>query len=336
MRLSEVAALVGGRVVGDGGVEVTGVAGLREAGPGDLSFLSRRQYAHLLAATRAVAVLVSEEVPEAKVPLVLVKDPEAAMTRAAAAFAPPPFRPAPGVHSSAYVDHGATLGEGVSVGPNAVVEAGARVGARTVLRGGAYVGRGAVVGEDCLLHPGARVTDGVKVGSRVVLGAGAVVGSEGFGFLPGKPGEVPRRVPHLGTVEVGDDVDIGANACVARARFGKTVVARGAKIDALVQVAHNCVVGEGSILAAQVGLAGSTVVGPRVLMGGQSAAAGHVEIGEGCRVAGQGGVTHDLAPGSDVAGTPADPHREWQRQVALQRKLPEILERLKRLEKGGA
>jgi UDP-3-O-[3-hydroxymyristoyl] glucosamine N-acyltransferase len=334
MTLGEAAALVGGRVLGDPSVAITGVAGLREAGPGDLSFLSRAAYAPLLASTRASAVLAAAEVP-CPVPLVLVKDPEASVTRIAAAFAPAPWRPPPGVHPAAFVDPEAVLGEGVSVGPRAVVEGGARLGARTVVRSGAVVARGAAVGEDCWIHPGAVVGEGVVLGSRVTVGSCAVVGGDGFGFLPAGPGKVPLRVPQVGTVEVGDDVDIGACASVARARFGRTVIARGAKIDALVQVAHNCRVGEGSILAAQTGLAGSTVIGRDVLMGGQVGAGGHVEVGDGARVAAQSGVTKDVPPGATVAGTPAEPHALWRRHVAQVRKIAEILERLKRLEGGG-
>jgi UDP-3-O-[3-hydroxymyristoyl] glucosamine N-acyltransferase len=334
MRLSEAARIVGGRVAGGGDPEVTGVAGLREAVPGDVSFLSRKDYARLLATTKASAVIAAKEQP-CPVPLVIVADPEAAITRLAAAFAPTLDPPPPGVHPTASVDPGAVLGKGVSVGPRAVVEAGARVGARTVLRAGALVGRGARIGEDGLLHPGAVVADGVEVGDRVVIGSSAVVGSDGFGFLPAGRGKLPARVPQMGTVVVGNDVDIGACASIARARLGRTVIGNGVKIDALVQVGHNCRVGDGAILAALVGLAGSTVVGPGVLMGGQSGASGHLEIGEGAMVASRGGITHDVPPGAAVAGMPAVPHREWQKSVVLTRRLQDLLDRIRRLEGGG-
>jgi UDP-3-O-[3-hydroxymyristoyl] glucosamine N-acyltransferase len=215
-----------------------------------------------------------------------------------------------------------------------VVEAGARVGARSAIRGGAFVGRGAVLGEDCLLHPGAVVADGVVLGRRVVVGSCAVIGSDGFGFLPGKPGQIPRRIPQVGTVVVGDDVDFGALVSVARARFGKTVIGNGVKLDALVQVAHNCRIGDGTIIAALSGLSGSTVVGARVLMGGQTGTAGHLEIGEGTTVAARGGVTHDIPPGVVVAGNPARPHREWQKDVVLARRLRELFDRVKALEQA--
>jgi UDP-3-O-[3-hydroxymyristoyl] glucosamine N-acyltransferase len=334
MKLSEAAKVVGGRVSGRGDPEISGVAGLREAVAGDVSFLSRKDYAPLLATTKASAVIAAEEVP-CPVPLLLVKDPEGAVTRLAVALAPPLPPPAPGVHPSAFVDPGAVLGKGVSVGPRAVVEAGARVGDRTVIRAGALVGRGARIGADGLLHPGAVVADGVEIGDRVVVGASAVVGSDGFGFLPAAKGKVPARVPQLGTVVLGDDVDVGACASIARARVGRTVIGNGVKIDALVQVAHNCRIGDGAILAALVGLAGSTVVGPRVLMGGQSGASGHLEIGEGVMVASRGGITHDIPPGTTVAGFPAIPHRDWQRSMVLTRRLSDLLDRVRRLEGHG-
>ena len=330
MRLAEAAALVGGKVVGNGAVEVTGVAGLREAGPKDLSFVSRPSYAPLVATTRAAAVVSAAPVPGARVPIVLVRDPEGAISKIAAALAPPPARPAAGVHPSASVDPTAVLGEGVSVGPGAVVEAGARVGARTVIRACASVGRDARVGADGWLHPGARVGDGVTVGDRVTIGFNAVVGGDGFGFLPAGKGKVPHRVPHTGTVEIGDDVDIGAGANVARARFGRTVLGRGAKIDALVQVAHNCRVGEGTILAAQVALAGSSVVGDGALLGGQVGVAGHLEIGAGARIAGGSGVAKDVPPGEAWAGYLARPHREWLREGAALRRLARPTARAKK------
>ena len=335
MRLSEAAGLVGGRVAGDPDIEISGVAGLREAVPGELSFLFRPRYAPMLASTRASAVLVAAPVEGTGLPQIVVKDPEAAITVLAAAFAPKPLPFPPGIHGDATVAPGAVLGKGVSVGARAVIEEGARVGDRTVVRAGAFIGRGARLGADGHLHPGARLLDGVTLGDRVVVGSGAVVGCDGFGFLPGKPGEVPRRLPHAGTVVVGDDVDIGANVTIARARFGRTTIGNGVKIDTQVQVAHNCQVGDGALLISQVGLAGSTIVGRGAIMAGQSGAAGHLEIGDGARVAARGGVTHDVPAGEDVAGTPAIPHREWQKQTAALRKLPEILERLRKLEAGG-
>jgi len=333
IRLSEVARLVGGRVVGDAAVEVSGVAGLREAGPGEISFLARKDYAPLLASTRAAAVIVGRDAPACATPVVVVDDPDAAFSRVVERFTPAPDPLSPGVHPSASVDPSAVLGAGVSVGPCAVVEGGARVGDRTVLRAGSYVGRGARIGSDGMLHPGARLLDGVEAGDRVTVGAGTVVGCDGFGFLSGGPGGLPRRVPQSGTVVLGDDVDLGACVTVARARFGKTVLGRGVKVDCLVQIAHNVRIGDGTIVVSQAGIAGSARVGRGVIMAAQSGVAGHVEVGDGAVLAGRAGATRDVAPGEVVSGFPAGPHADWRRREVLLRRLPALLERLR---KAGA
>ncbi len=317
MDLAGVARLVGGRVEGDPSVTVSGVAGLREAGPGEISFLARADYAPLLATTRAAAVVAPAGTPATRVPLVLVDDPGAAFSLLVERFTPTADRPPPGIHRAAFVDPSAVLGEGVSVGPCAVVEAEARIGARTVIRGGAYVGRGVRVGEDGWIDPGASLLDGVTCGARVRIGAGTVVGCDGFGFLPGRP---PRRVPQSGTVVLGDDVDLGAGVTVARARFGATTLGNHVKVDCLVQIAHNVHVGDGTILVAQSGIAGSARVGRGVILAAQAGIGGHVDIGDGAVIAGRAGANRNVPAGATVAGFPARDHREWKRQeVALRR-----------------
>ena len=330
MRLGDLAALVGGRVEGDPDIEISGVSGLKEAGAGEISFLARKDYAPLLAVTRAAAVVVGEDAPPGGPARIVVADPDAAFTALVERFTPPRPRPAPGVHPTAFVDPSATLGEGVSVGPRAVVEAEAAVGEGTVLGAGAFVGRGARIGRDSVLHPGAHVLEGVIVGERAVLGSCSVLGSDGFGFLPGaKAGDPPRAVPQTGTVEVGNDVSIGAGVTVARARFGRTVIGHAVKIDNLVMIAHNVRIGDGSLVVAQAGVAGSTRVGRGVILAAQSGVGGHLDLGDGSVVAARGGVSTDLAPGSVVGGFPARTHGDWKRQEVEMRRLPRTLGRLR-------
>jgi UDP-3-O-[3-hydroxymyristoyl] glucosamine N-acyltransferase len=329
--LTDLAKQLGGTVEGDGTVEVTGVAGLKEAGPGDLSFLSRPDYAPLLDATKATAVVVGKDHPPTNLPCVVVDDPDAAFTLAVDAFSPPLHKPEPGVHAAAFVDPTATLGEGVSVGPGAVVEARAVVGAGSVLRATSYVGEGVRIGENAYLHPGARLLDGVSCGDRCVIGANTVVGCDGFGFLPDEKGNIPERVPQRGTVVLGNDVDLGAGVTVARARFGATRLGNGVKVDCLVQIAHNVRLGDGCIIVAQCGIAGSADLGKRVIMAAQAGVAGHVTVGDGVMIAGRGGVTTDTPAGSVVGGFPAVDHRQWKKEQVTMRRLPDLVKRLRAL-----
>jgi UDP-3-O-[3-hydroxymyristoyl] glucosamine N-acyltransferase len=252
----------------------------------------------------------------------------------------PPTRPKAGVEKGAFVSPRARLGKGVAVAAGASVAAGATIGDRTVLHPGARVGEGARIGADCVLYPNAVVLERCVVGDRCILHAGAVIGADGFGYV--WDGKAQRKIPQRGIVRLEDDVEIGANSAVDRATFGETVVGRGAKIDNLVQIGHNCVVSEHVILCAQVGLAGSARVGRRAVLAGQVGVNDHVTIGEGAVLTGQTGVTSDAPAGSVLSGVPEMPHRKWLRSSALfarlpelSRRLEELARRLERLEKGG-
>jgi UDP-3-O-[3-hydroxymyristoyl] glucosamine N-acyltransferase len=212
-----------------------------------------------------------------------------------------------------------------------VVAEGGSIGARTCLIGNVYVGADAAVGADCLLYPGVYVGARCRLGDRVIVQAGAVIGADGFGYAPGEGGY--RKIPQIGIVIVGDDVEIGANACIDRATVGATRIGPGAKIDNLVQVAHNVAIGAGSALAAQSGVAGSTRLGKAVRLGGQAGLVGHVRIGDGASVGAQAGVIGDVKAGETVSGYPARPHREALRAEAALRRLPDLIKRLRR---GGA
>ncbi|HKA37461.1 MAG TPA: UDP-3-O-(3-hydroxymyristoyl)glucosamine N-acyltransferase [Thermoanaerobaculia bacterium] len=329
--LAQVAETVGGRVLGDASLRLTGVQGLADAQPTDLSFVSDERLLRQAADSRAGALIAASEDQCAGKPAVLCAKPALALAVWLDAWRPP-ARPAPRISKGARIDPGARLGKGVSVAAGATVEAGAVVGARTVLGAGSYVGKDAVVGEDCLLHPNAAVLERCRVGSRCILHSGAVVGSDGFGYL--WDGERHRKVPQVGIVRVEDDVEIGANAAIDRATLGETVIGRGTKIDNLVQVGHNVVVGEHSLLCGQAGIAGSCRIGKRVTLAGQVGVSDHVVIGDGAILTGQAGIVRgaSIEAGTVMSGMPATRHRDFLRSAAWVARLPELARKVERLE----
>jgi len=338
--LAELAALVGGEVSGEGSRPVTGVAPLETAGPDQVSFFSNRKYRAAFEASGAGAVIVEqdEDVPAGRTVL-RATGAYLAFARISALFHPPAaavagVSPQAAVHPSAQVDPSAQVGPFVSIGPGVVV------GPRTVLHPGVQLGAEVRVGADCLLYQNAVVRERCVLGDRVALQPGCVIGSDGFGYALDMAGDGrgPRhfKVPQAGNVVIEDDVEIGANSCVDRATLGTTRVCRGAKIDNLVQVAHNVVVGPLSILASQVGISGSTKLGMGVVCWGQAGLVGHLTIGDRANVAAQSGVAHDVAPGERVAGTPAKADVAWARNSAVFDRLVDMRRELKALQKQVA
>jgi UDP-3-O-[3-hydroxymyristoyl] glucosamine N-acyltransferase len=333
--LSELAARVGGQVEGDGALEVEGIAPLEEAGPRQLSFFSNRKYRKAFEASRAGAVIVEpdEDVPAGRT--VLRAAPAyLAFARISTLFHPrrealPEVSPAAVVHPTARVHPGAQVMPLACVGPNA------EVGARTILFPGVHVGQDARVGEDCLLYHNVVIRERCVVGNRVILQPGCVIGSDGFGFALDLQGEGrgPQhyKVPQAGIVVVEDDVEIGANSCVDRATLGVTRIGRGAKIDNLVQIAHNVEVGPLCILASQVGIAGSTKLGMGVVAWGQAGVVGHVTIGDRATLAAQSGIGGDVEPGARMAGSPATPDVKWARNSAVFNRLTDMRRELREL-----
>lgn len=332
MTVADVARSVDGVLEGEGRAPVTGLNGLAEAGPSEMSFLANPRYTGAMATTRAAAVLVAADWEgESPCPVIRVKNPDLALATLAARLGPGPVEQAPGRHPTAVVASDACLGDDVRVGACAVIENGVRIGDRTWIGAGCYLGRATVIGADCRLYPHVSLRESTTLGDRVIIHNGAVIGSDGFGYARSERGW--EKIPQIGIVEIGDDVEIGANAVVDRARFGKTVIGNGVKIDNLVQVAHNCRIGERAALAGQVGLAGSTMVGADVQMGGQSGATGHLEIGDRCVVGAKTGVTKSVRPGTFVSGYPAMPHAKAKRMHAHLMRLPELKKRVAALEK---
>ena len=330
--LGELARLVGGRLDGDPSREVDGAASLAEAGPRDVAFVASPRYAALAAESRAACLIVPENWPGAAGPAALVRvaDPNEAMVAVTAALCPPLPVPTPGVHPRAVVAATAVLGDGVHVGACAVIGERVRIGPGSRVRAGAVVADEATIGADCDIHSGVVLRERVRLGDRVVIHAGCVIGADGFGYLPGKDG--PRKILQLGTVEIGDDAELGACVTVDRARFGATRIGRKVKIDNLVQVAHNVEIGDASIIVAQVAIAGSTRIGRGCIIAGQAAIDGHIVVGDGARIAAKAGVTKDVPKGAAVSGYPAEPHRDDLRRQAAIRRIEEILERLKAAE----
>ncbi len=339
MTLGEYAARVGGTVRGDASVEIAGISAIEDVGAGALTFATDERYLRAALASRAAAVLTEAGLAETvapaggeapRKPLLLVPSARAALAALLAALEPPRPR-GPYQHPSAVVDPAATVGDGVFIGPLAFVAAGAFVGDRSVLLSGAVVGAGARLGAECTLHPHAMLLDRCTAGNRVTLQAGAVIGSDGFGyvFVDGRF----AKIPQIGDVVLGDDVEIGAYTCVDRAQTGTTSIGAGTKIDNLVQIGHNSRIGRHCGFAAMTGLAGSTVIGDYTVVGGQSAFKGHITVGSRVRIAGNTMVWGDVPDGAFISGQPARDHREELRQQVRLRNLEKLYERVSALER---
>ena len=334
--VQELAALVGGQFVSaDGGAQaITGPAAIADAGEGHVTFFGNVKYLAQLKASRATAALVPLDFSEPISPVAIrVENPALAFAQLLEKFAPEPIRFAPGVHPTAVLGRDVVLGENVSIQPYVVIEDGAQIGAGTVLGAHGYLGHGATVGAGCQLAP--RVTVGARcvIGRRVIIHSGTVLGSDGFGFE--LVGGRHVKIPQTGIVQIDDDVEIGANVTIDRARFGRTWIQEGTKIDNLVQIAHNVVIGRHCLIVAQAGISGSTRLGNYVTLAGQVGLVGHIEIGDRTIVAAQSGVTKSLGPDQVVFGYPALPLRECKEQLARIGRLGKLYARVKKLEQMG-
>ncbi|MDQ3170040.1 MAG: UDP-3-O-(3-hydroxymyristoyl)glucosamine N-acyltransferase [Acidobacteriota bacterium] len=330
MTLQELADRLGCRLEGAASSAITGVAGLDEAGPGDVTFLANPAYAPRVAATRAGAIIAGDALPAAPCAILRSSNPYLAFARAVACFAPADPAPA-GIHATAIVASGASLGEGVSVGPFTIIESGARIGARTRIGSHATIGTGAVIGADCRLGAHVSVMARVSLGDRVVVQDSSIVGSAGFGYAPRGDGTY-EPIVQAGAVVIEDDVEIGALTAIDRPAVGETRISAGTKIDNLVQIAHGVRVGRNVLLAAQVGIAGSTVIEDNVALGGQVGVTGHVTVGAGVQAAAKTGVTGDIKAGTVIAGYPSDEIQSWRKSHAALRRMPQLRERIRQLE----
>src|SRR3989454_3069257 len=323
--------MCGGELVGNPSLQITGAASLGEAVPGEISFYSNPRYGTLLRKTRASAVFVPPDFAESiATAQIRVANPIKVFAQVVLKFAPKPIAFAAGIHPSAVVDPSARLGERVSIQPYAVIEAGARVGDDAVIGAGSYIGHDTVIGAACLIYPRVTIRERTRIGSRVIIHSGVVIGADGFGFE--MVDDKHKKIPQLGIVQIDDDVEIGANTTVDRARFGRTWVQQGVKIDNLVQIAHNVVIGNNTVIAAQTGIAGSVRIGQRVLIGGQVGIVGHIEIGDNTAIGAQSGISKNISGGAWWA-SPAVPLAEAKQQIAWVRRLGKLFARVKEIEK---
>jgi UDP-3-O-[3-hydroxymyristoyl] glucosamine N-acyltransferase len=330
MKLDDIARRLKLELRGDGATEISGPAPIESAAPGTVVFATGPKYTAALEATRAACAVVTPELAaRARCAVLVSANPAFDFARLMELFHPP-YRPAPGIDASAVIAAGARIGADASVGAYSVIGAGVTIGRNAVIHPHVTIYPGVTIGDDFICHSQVSIREQVTIGNRVTILNGAVIGADGFGFL--QQGEELVKVPQVGTVVIEDEVEIGANAAVDRATMGATVIRRGAKLDNLVHIGHNCEIGEYSRFAAQSGLAGSTRIGKWCQFGGQTGCADHARIGDRVMVVAQSGIPHDVADDAVIGGTPAMDIRAWRRSSAIQPRLPEMVRRIRALE----
>ncbi|MCX5694393.1 MAG: UDP-3-O-(3-hydroxymyristoyl)glucosamine N-acyltransferase [Candidatus Omnitrophica bacterium] len=329
--LKEIAKLIDGRVVGNADTLITGASGIREAAEGDITFLANSKYSSLMEKTRAAAIITSSDVQGATKPIILTENPSLAFVKIISMFTPDDAGHPSGIDFTAVIGKNVSLGKNVTIGAYSVIGDNATIGDNVIIYAGCYIGHHTKIGSQTLIYPHVSIRERISIGSRVIIHSGAVIGSDGFGFATIKGAH--HKIPQVGTVEIHDDVEIGANVTVDRARFDKTVIGRGTKIDNLVQIGHNVIIGEDSLIVAQVGVSGSTIVGKNAILGGQSGLVGHITLGDNVIVTAQSGVAKSVPADTMVSGYPARPYMTTQRVNASLQNLPKLFDLVKELKK---
>ncbi len=333
----DIAEMLGGELQGPGDLRIAGVERLDRAGPNHLTFIGDEQYARRWTESSAGAVLVARNLrvePGDGRAAIYVDDADLAMAKVLEHFAPDPPRPAPGIHDTAVVDPDALIGDDCRIGPGCVIGPGARLGERCVLHAGAAVMDDAEVGDDGVLWPGVVIRERCVIGRRCVLHANVVIGADGFGYRPNPNGRGVIKIPHIGIVRIGDDVELGAATCVDRAKFSATEIGDGSKLDNLVQVGHNCRIGRSVVIAGHVAVAGSVTIGDGAMIGGMVAVADHLTIGPGARLAGGAQLMRDLPAGEKWGSIPARPLKSALREALAIQKLPDAMKEWKRADRS--
>lgn len=322
---------MGAELRGDAELEVTGINGIEEAGPTEVTFVANPRYAAMARKTQAAAVLVEPGFQEISAATLRIQNPYLAFSRSLALFYQPPAY-APGIHPTAVIDPTAAIGEGAHIGAYVVVGPQVRLGAHATLLPHVVLYPGVQAGDYLFAHAHAVVRENCTLGDHVTLENGAIVGADGFGFAKDEQGHW-EKIPQSGPVRLGDRVDVQANACIDRATVGATEIGDGSKIDNLVQIGHGSKVGENTLVCAQTGLAGSSVVGNNVILAGQTGIAGHCKVGDGVILTAQSAVSHDVPAGKMISGSPGFDNRIWLRAITIFQRLPELMKRLDRMEK---
>lgn len=329
--LKEIATLINGDIVGNPEIIIKGISGIKEAKEGELTFLANPKYTFLMKTTHASAVITSKEFNEAtNMSLIKTDNPSLAFAKVANIIANAETYQPKGIHPSAVISPRAKLGKNVVVGAYAIIEDEVTISDNSIIYGSCYIGHHTFIGENCLIYPHVTIREKIEIGNRVIIHSGTVIGSDGFGYV--EVNGIQEKIPQIGTILIEDDVEIGANVTIDRARFDKTIIGKGTKIDNLVQIAHNVIIGENCIIVSQTGISGSTTLGKGVILAGQSGIVGHIQIGDGSVVTAQSGVTKSISPHTVVFGSPAKPIAMGKKIIAYTQRLPELYNRIKELE----
>jgi len=330
--LKEIAGFISGELIGDGQIVITGVNGIKDALPGDITFLANPKYAPLINSTSASAIITSKDIVDCKKPIIRTDNPSLAFSKVISLVSPDTdFHPSPGVHPSAVMGKGVKLGEGVFIGAYVVIDDNVKIGKNSVIYPGTFIGRDSAIGDEALIYPNVSIRERTVIGRKVIIHSGTVIGSDGFGFVTVDGAH--HKIPQVGSVEIGDNVEIGANVTIDRARFDKTIIGSGTKIDNLVQIAHNVVIGKNCLIVAQVGISGSTVIEDGVILAGQVGVVGHITVGKGAVVTAQSGVSKSIEPGTISSGSPAQPVESFRKVNACIQNLPRFVDTIRALKK---
>ncbi len=333
IKITELAEKFDGEIVGDNTLVISGMNSLGDAKKGDISFLANKKYKKQVASSAACAVIVGrdykEQVADGQT-LIHCDDPNIAFSQVVKFFAPPAIVYKPGVHKRAVVEDNVTIGKNVHIGANVVIEEGSKIGDNTAICAGSYIGHNVIIGENSLIYQNVTIRERSIIGNRVIIHSGTVVGSDGFGFSASPTGIV--KIEQAGFVQLDDDVEIGANTTIDRARFGKTWLKQGVKVDNLVQIAHNVVIGEYSMIIAMVGISGSTELGQGVIIAGQAGVSGHLKIGAGAKVGGGSAIVKDVPEKAVMMGYPAEDIKAFIGRNALPKKIERLKKQVKNLE----